>query len=182
MIRSGAAMMVDEIMAQKQLTAAENEELAVDFQPLDSLRLIKRLAKFYSHHKTARGKSLAVEDSSAAVEFVTDKALLSRVLGNMIKNALEASETGRQATVGCFERDGKVIFQVRNPGVIPPETRMQIFQRSFSTKSGDRGLGTYSMKLLGEKYLEGKISFVSDRENGTVFTARFPVRPMQGSR
>jgi sensor histidine kinase regulating citrate/malate metabolism len=46
---------------------------------------------------------------------------------------------------------------------------MQLFQRSFSTKGTGRGIGTYSMKLFGEKYLEGRVDFESTRENGTTF-------------
>jgi sensor histidine kinase regulating citrate/malate metabolism len=32
-----------------------------------------------------------------------------------------------------------------------------------------RGIGTYSMKLFGEKYLKGKVWFTSSAENGTSF-------------
>jgi signal transduction histidine kinase len=35
-------------------------------------------------------------------------------------------------------------------------------------------MGTYSMKLFGEKYLHGKVSFVSTKEEGTIFTFRLP--------
>ena len=45
----------------------------------------------------------------------------------------------------------------------------------FSTKSSTgRGLGTYSMKLLGERYLGGAVSFSSSAEHGTVFTFELP--------
>jgi sensor histidine kinase regulating citrate/malate metabolism len=47
---------------------------------------------------------------------------------------------------------------------------MQLFQRSFSTKGTGRGLGTYSIRLLTENYLEGKVSFVSNEAEGTVFS------------
>mgnify|MGYP006293419399 CR=1 len=36
---------------------------------------------------------------------------------------------------------------------------MLLFKRSFSTKGVGRGIGTYSMKLFGEKYLKGKVDF-----------------------
>jgi sensor histidine kinase regulating citrate/malate metabolism len=51
-----------------------------------------------------------------------------------------------------------------------PEIANRIFQRNFSTKAqAGRGVGTYSMKLFGEKILGGKVSFTSSREDGTVF-------------
>jgi sensor histidine kinase regulating citrate/malate metabolism len=56
--------------------------------------------------------------------------------------------------------------------------QLQIFQRSFSTK-GDRGrgVGTYSIKLLGEQYLQGATGFESDAANGTTFWLRLPKTP-----
>jgi sensor histidine kinase regulating citrate/malate metabolism len=63
---------------------------------------------------------------------------------------------------------------VRNPGWIPREIQLQLFQRSFSTKGQNRGLGTYSIKLLGEKYLNGEVGFASTQEKGTVFWLWLP--------
>jgi sensor histidine kinase regulating citrate/malate metabolism len=59
---------------------------------------------------------------------------------------------------------------------MPPEVQARVFQRSFSTKSQHgRGLGTYSMKLLAENYLRGKVSFLSEVESGTVFFLDLPL-------
>ena len=57
---------------------------------------------------------------------------------------------------------------------MPHVVQLQLFQRSFSTKGLGRGLGTYSMKLLSERYLGGRISFTSTEEAGTTFTASYP--------
>ena len=41
---------------------------------------------------------------------------------------------------------------------------------SVSGRMRERGgLGTYSMKLFGEKYLKGKVWFESSKEKGTIF-------------
>lgn len=60
------------------------------------------------------------------------------------------------------------------PRTMPEDSRLQVFQRSFSTKGAGRGLGTYSIRLLTEKYLGGKVSFVTGPE-GTTFRAEYPV-------
>ncbi|MFA7348153.1 MAG: ATP-binding protein, partial [Desulfurivibrionaceae bacterium] len=59
-------------------------------------------------------------------------------------------------------------------GCMPENVQLQIFQRSFSTKGTGRGLGTYSIKLLGERYLKGRVSFTSTPEKGTTFRFRCP--------
>jgi signal transduction histidine kinase len=94
----------------------------------------------------------------------------------MIKNALESSNDGDRVTVGSRFKDNGIEFYIHNNGFMPDEVQLQIFQRSFSTKGAGRGLGTYSMKLLSEKYLRGKILFESSEGNGTTFYARFPLQ------
>jgi Signal transduction histidine kinase regulating citrate/malate metabolism len=59
---------------------------------------------------------------------------------------------------------------------MPREVQLQLFQRSFSTKGSNRGLGTYSMKLLTERYLHGSIAFTVSEEEGTTFFARYPCK------
>ncbi len=52
----------------------------------------------------------------------------------------------------------------------------RIFQRNFSTKAeAGRGIGTFSMKLLGEEVLGGKVSFTSTENDGTVFVLSHPL-------
>ena len=58
---------------------------------------------------------------------------------------------------------------------MPPEVQLQVFNRSFSTKGNGRGIGTYSIKLLCERYLKGKVSFVSSAEQGTIFKVTLPL-------
>jgi signal transduction histidine kinase len=97
------------------------------------------------------------------------------VLGNMVKNALEAIPKGEKVTLNCGAVDRGVELRVHNPGCIPPDVQSQIFKWSFSTKGKNRGLGTYGMRLLSERYLGGKVAFTSTPESGTTFTATFPL-------
>ena len=87
----------------------------------------------------------------------------------MTKNALDASLPDSKAELKAQLTDEKKIFSVYNPGFIQREAQLQLFKRSYTTKGAGRGLGTYSMKLLGEKYLKGKVWFESTEEKGTTF-------------
>jgi signal transduction histidine kinase len=89
---------------------------------------------------------------------------------NLLKNSLEATPQEGIVTAGCDAFDDKIRFWVRNESVMPQEVQMRIFQRSFSTKGKGRGLGTYSIRLMTENYLNGKVSFVSNETEGTVFS------------
>lgn len=167
--------LVDEIKAQQTLSAAESGELSVDPMRLNSLSLLYELAAAYANHEVAIGRTLTVAPGTPAICFESDKALVRRVVGNMIKNALEASTPGQVVTVGCVAIADGVKFTVHNPNEMPRSVQLQVFQRSFSTKGSGRGLGTYSMRLLTENYLHGSVGFASSAEEGTTFFARYPL-------
>ncbi len=115
-----------------------------------------------------------ISQVAAAFEFGVDATLLRRVLVNITKNALEASLPGHRVTLGAQRGGDTVTFTVHNSGVIPAEVQHQLFQRSFSTKGDGRGLGTYSVRLLTEQYLQGSVSFTSTEHDGTLFSVNLP--------
>jgi signal transduction histidine kinase len=166
--------LVDEIKAQQTLAAAETGELALELTRFNSLHLVYELLGVYTKHEVAQGRNLAIAAAVEAASFISDKTLVSRVVGNMIKNALEASRTGQTVTIGCRNLGDVVEFSVHNPNAMPHRVQLQIFHRSFSTKGAGRGLGTYSMKLLSEQYLHGRVGFTSSAEEGTTFFVRYP--------
>lgn len=167
--------LVDEITSQRQLLQAERNELALSISDVNSLILISEVSGYYKNHYVADGKHIQIDHNAVSIDFLTDEALAKRVIGNILKNALEASPMDATITVNTFEdADEFIIVSVNNPTVMPREIQLQMFQRSFSTKGTGRGLGTYSMKLLMEKYLNGKITFTSNETEGTTFFAAFP--------
>lgn len=165
--------LIEEIQAQKQLIAAEGGQLDIRPVKFSSARMVQETIELYKNHVVAEGKSL-VPGEMTDIEVVNDRSLLGRVLGNMVKNALEADPAGSVITVSCVEKEERIIFSVNNRSFMPSIVQLQIFNRSFSSKGKGRGLGTYSMKLLSEKYLQGKVYFESSSEKGTTFYAEYP--------
>jgi signal transduction histidine kinase len=168
--------MYDSVREQKQYTQAESGELTVREELLHTQDLVIETALPFQNRNTYNG-SVMVADDMADLVFTSDSALLSRILTNMIKNAVEASSEKDIITVGATIKSENLRFWVHNPGAIPRETQMQIFERSFSTKGRGRGIGTYSMKLLGENYLDGKVDFSSNEKEGTTFWIDLPMKP-----
>ncbi len=169
-----AARVMDAMQAQKQLFAAERRELLLRPRPIEGRELIEEVASLALGLPPSAGKKIVVDPESERVDLVCDPALLRRVLLNMLKNAVEASVDGDTVSIGCARRGPDAEFWVRNPGVIPTAVQHRVFQRSFTTKGEGRGLGTYGMKLLGERYLGGRVSFASGPETGTIFKAVLP--------
>lgn len=175
-----ADKLVDEIETQKQLIQAENSSLAIDITETDTATLLSKVRELYANHDVAIDRIIEVDPGAGDFKISTDETLMMRVIGNMTKNALEATKTGETVILDCSKESDKIRFSVRNPGEIPRETRLQIFQRSFSTKGTGRGLGTYSIKLLSEHYLKGTVGFSSSLVEGTVFYGDYPINLTRG--
>ncbi|HXX59464.1 MAG TPA: HAMP domain-containing sensor histidine kinase, partial [Dehalococcoidales bacterium] len=168
-ISTSSDKLLEEIEAQKDLASAEAGDLVLNFKPVNSLEILEYLASLYKKEGEARQQSVNIASDADNIDFVSDKRLLFRVLGNMVKNALEASASGSPVLLSSKKAGNRVRFSVHNRGTIPEEVRLQIFQRSFSTKGGNRGLGTYSIKLLTERYLKGTADFTTSPTRGTTF-------------
>jgi len=167
--------LTEEILNQKSLLAAENGELAVNIQEFYLQETLANIIQEFNRHELALNKEIRLGEDPCETTIKTDPVLLRRVIGNMLKNALEAIAVEERVTIDCIVNSDSVIIRVHNPGVIPEPVQKQVFQRSFSTKGKGRGLGTYSMKLLGEKYLGARVSFSSSRSDGTIFSIELPL-------
>jgi nitrogen fixation/metabolism regulation signal transduction histidine kinase len=168
-IHRAADNLVEEIQMQRQLYHADSGELTPEFKDVNSLSILKDLKDVYVRHDLISDKTITICEHSDNVILNTDPVLLRRVLGNMLKNALEVYNPMAEITLNCISQGKSVQFSVHNPTYINRDIQLQLFNRSFSTKGTDRGIGTYSMKLFGEKYLKGKVWFNSTIKEGTTF-------------
>ena len=173
-LHAATSSLVDEVLAQRDIAAAEVNELSISVNNHDTLELLRRLRGVYAHSPVAQGRIIAIDPESSSIKISTDARLVQRVLGNMLKNALEALPLGGTALLSCQEEDDHAVFSVHNPGHIPQALQDSIFHRTFSTKGPGRGMGTYSMLLLSEGYLGGSVGFRSTEAEGTVFFLRIP--------
>ncbi len=166
--------LIDEIQGQRKLMAAERGDFTPDFGLIVVKELLREVQALYVDHEVATGRTLKLGNISNST-IISDPQILRRILVNLVKNALEATERAGTVTLGCRDGENFIEFSVHNPGAIPADVQLQLFRRSFTTKVGTgRGIGTYSVKLFGERYLKGKVAFTSTESDGTTFTFRLP--------
>jgi signal transduction histidine kinase len=166
--------LANEIISQKQLLEAENGTLAINEELIEAKSFLNSLVDQIAKHEVAKEVKVKLLEQSETINLITDSSLLGRIILNMLKNAVEASKEGDLVCVSCQKNSNRTLFEVNNPAYIAEEIQARIFKRSFSTKDAGRGIGTYSMKLLAEKYLKGKVYFTSTKENGTSFFLELP--------
>ncbi len=166
---------IEEIMMYRQLRAAEDGDIQINADLVNSLESLNAAIELIRSHEVGQNKLILAAEHSYEIVFNTDRILLQRIIINLLKNALEATAYEGLVLAGTENRGDKIRFWVRNEGVIPHNIQMNIFKRSFSTKGNGRGLGTYSVRLLAENYLQGKTGFITNEKDGTIFFVDLPV-------
>jgi signal transduction histidine kinase len=164
-----------EILEQREIIAAEKGDLNIRKERLNLRKILDRVAAQVHLLNNPNRAKIKVDMASEDITLITDPILLNRVITNMAKNALEASLEEETVILKAEIAAKKVIISVHNKAVMDNEVKIQVFHRSFSTKGSGRGLGTYSIKLLTERYLRGKVSFRSSSEEGTIFYIELPL-------
>ncbi len=160
---------LDEIATQRLLLQAENASLIISDQKINTFEFLEVVEKDLRYHQVSDGKEILIDPSAESLDFISDPVILRKIINNMVKNALEASDPGESISLNVQKSGDKIRFSVHNSAFMTPEVEMQVFMRSFSTKGVQRGLGTYSMKIFGEQYLGGKVNFTTDAVKGTTF-------------
>ncbi len=169
LVGTALSRLVDQIQSQRTLQQVERGEYVVSRITLQALEVLETVVEEYLSLPLAKGRRLVVDPASKNGHVKADHALLRRVLVNMVKNALEASAAGDTVTAAATVDGGTIRLSVHNPQCMAESVQLQLFKRSFSTKGPGRGLGTYSIKLLGEDHLGGRVGFESTEAGGTTF-------------
>ena len=104
-----------------------------------------------------------------------DRTQLIRVVTNLVKNAIQASEEKEnpkiEVKVKTDEKD--VIILVKDNGHgISEENKPKIFEPKFTTKSSGMGLGLGIIKTIIEAY-QGSIDFTSEEEKARLLLLNF---------
>ena len=168
--------LTDEFYLQKIVVAAENNRLIVNPQKFNSLGLFLEIINTFQDKEISKDKYIKIDYNADYGLLVSDTALVRRVIIYMVINALEALQLGDTVTLDCKLRRKYIEFLVNNPSFMTEEIQKKVFTKYFSTKHAHKGLGTYSMKLLSERYLDGRVTFSSTKKTGTTFKVIYPLQ------
>ncbi len=169
-----------EIKIQSILSKGGESEYQPAFQMVSAEDVLGEIKCAFATCPVVGGVFVNLPEPIPDVHFLTDPTLLVRILTNMLKNALEATNAGGEVRLWIEPERQSIGFYVWNQQFIPDEIARRIFQGHFTTKKeAGRGLGTYSMKLLGERYLNGRVDFTTSAREGTVFRILLPRQESQ---
>jgi CheY-like chemotaxis protein len=126
-------------------------------------------------HASAKKVSVAIDGENCIAW--GEELLCYSMLGNLVKNAIEASPEGGTVDLSIGRTDGEAIVRVHNAGAVPEAIRSRFFEKySTSGKSGGTGLGTYSARLMA-RVQHGDIEMQTGEAPGTTLTVRLAAAP-----
>jgi two-component system nitrogen regulation sensor histidine kinase NtrY len=155
--------MVDEFARFARMPAVhlEHAPLATNLQQAASL---------YSSVKP--GVSVAV-DADPEISLLMDPEQIRRAVGNLLKNAVEATESG-EIRVSARRKAQRVVIEVADPGRgVPDRDKEKLFLPYFSTKGRGTGLGLAIVHRIVRDH-DGNISVHDNQPRGTRFHIELP--------
>lgn len=117
-----------------------------------------------------------IRDIPEEIQILGDGRWLTESFLNVVKNAVEHSDTGGKVKIAASSNNVYTEVSVRNRGeVIPEEDRKHLFERFYRGASAGKdsvGIGLALTKEILNRQ-NASISVESDREQGTVFLIKF---------
>jgi len=142
----------------------------------DELLVGDVLNEVYSLYATSEEARLELRVPPEPLRVVADKNQLTRVLVNLIRNAIQAMQNPEGLIRLQARRDGqRVVISVQDHGPgVPLDIQGRIFEPNFSTKNSGMGLGLAIVKKIVES-ARGTIWFESEPGNGATFYVSYPL-------
>lgn len=167
-----------------EVSRIEEATMTLDLQPIAPAALLNEILHEWSIRFQQERATASVDVSDDAPVFEADKALLKRVLGNLVQNALTHSSNAITLQLSA-RRDGDgILFTIADNGPgIPPEYHEVIFRKFERVKNPtiprtrSSGLGLAFCKLVVDAH-GGRIWVQSAGEGkGSSFHFSLPTKP-----
>jgi len=162
--------MIKQLIELKSMTISMKE-------PSDMNEVVKDSLKIFEQDFAQKAIQVETELQEGLPLITADKKLLKRAFCNLIKNAVEAMESGTKTLKVTSRVNGDNLeLQFSDTGKgIAKEKIKNIFDPLVTSKVYGPGLGlTFALKIIQDH--KGTISVESEEGKGATFTIRFPIK------
>jgi len=143
---------------------------AVHLRHAQLAEILQQAAGLYRDVKPGVSVSVSVEPD---IEILVDPEQIRRAVGNLLKNAVEATESG-EVRVSARRAPHRVVIEVADPGRgVPDADKEKLFLPYFSTKGRGTGLGLAIVHRIVNDH-DGRISVHDNHPKGTRFEIELP--------
>ncbi len=143
---------------------------AVHLRHAQLSEILQQAASLYRDVKRGVSVSVSVDPD---IELLIDPEQIRRAVGNLLKNAVEATESG-EVHVSARRAPHRVVIEVADPGRgVPDADKEKLFLPYFSTKGRGTGLGLAIVHRIVNDH-DGRISVHDNYPRGTRFEIELP--------
>ena len=149
-----------------------------DLKDENLVEVIERVIQYFQRRIPQTGKKVQLSlEYRSPITVQINSELFEWVIENLVKNALDAIETGTgKITIALSERQDYVYIDVADTGKgIDVPYRKEVFRPGFSTKKRGWGLGLSLSQRIIETYHRGKL-ILKDSKPGSGTTFRIRLR------
>ncbi len=172
-IEQGTRTIVEEVGQLKRMVdefARFARMPAIHLRHAQLAEILQQAATLYQDVKP--GVTIAV-DVATDIELLMDPEQIRRAVGNLLKNAVEATEGG-EIRVSARRAPHRVVIEVADPGRGVPDTdKDKLFLPYFSTKGRGTGLGLAIVHRIVRDH-DGQIHVHDNHPKGTRFEIELP--------
>jgi two-component system nitrogen regulation sensor histidine kinase NtrY len=143
---------------------------AVHLRHAQLAEILQQAASLYRDIKP--NVSISV-DVATDIELLMDPEQIHRAVGNLLKNAVEATDSG-EIRVSARRAPHRVVIEVADPGRgVPDRDKEKLFLPYFSTKARGTGLGLAIVHRIVRDH-DGQIHVHDNHPRGTRFEIELP--------
>lgn len=145
-------------------------------EPVDIKGLIEKVFSLVQEDCERHNIQTEVTLDERALTVSGDRGRLEQVFLNLVKNAIEAMESGGKISIQSRLSGGQVEIMVKDEGCgISEQDRDKVFAPFFTTKKHGTGLGLCISKRIIEDHGGSSFFLESEEGKGTTFKIRLPL-------
>jgi signal transduction histidine kinase len=179
-IRLSALDALEQVDAMLEQVRRDHGEARLALVDDDLTAVVRAVADQFDALAADRGIRLVVE-APEQVPARFDPERISRVISNLLANALRYAPAGGVARVGLAAAAETAVIEVADSGAgVPPEQRELLFERFRTADNGHKRSGTGLGLAIVKEFVAlhgGTVTVGEAPEGGALFTVRMPREP-----
>ena len=158
----------------------ESGQLQLEIAPSDIDRLVSEIVTAFTVQAAEKNIHLQLEKEGSLGAMDIDRLQISRVVSNLLDNAIKYSPPDSRVDIRLARRDDEVVLEIHDQGPgISPRDQAHIFNHFYRINDNRRnvqgsGLGLAAVKAIVEAH-GGRVWLESSPDRGSSFYVALPV-------